>query len=137
MQIWWFLELGVFSWFKLRNMACSLNSSGHTEKLAMFVNRYREGEINYVPNSMLVCVGHLRSQESPHKETIIQPRGHVFLQQVCFIFVNTNVSSMQYKSNAHNQFMHVSRMHANYKQNEYKLWAHVCKQMFATFCMHA
>ena len=73
-------------------MACSLNSSGHTEKFAMFVTRDREGEINYVPNSMLACVGHLRAQGSPHKETIIQPCGHVLLQQVCFIFVNANVS---------------------------------------------
>ena len=130
------LELVAFSWFKLRTMAYSLNSSGHIEKFAKFVTRDREGEINYVPNSMLVCVGHLRAQGSPNKETIIQPCGNLLLQQVCFISVNVCVKSMQYKSNACNQFMDVNRMHANYKQNEYKLWAHACKQMFTTFCMH-
>ena len=41
---------------------------------------------------VLVCVGHLRAQGSPHNETIIQLCSQVLLQEVCFIFVNANVS---------------------------------------------
>ena len=66
-RVGWFLALVAFSWFKLRNMVCSLNNSANTEKFAKFVTRDREGEIKYVPNSK--CAGVYRTLESTRVTT--------------------------------------------------------------------